>query len=648
MVRVAPSQSSDQLFRIAIILAGLLAYANGFQGTFIYDDIFSILENHTIQHLWPPWIAFSPPIYTPVAGRPLVNYSLAINYAISQYHPWSYHAFNLALHILCGLLLYELIRKTLIQPRFDGRWTDASRWIASSIAIPWIVHPLLSESVMYITQRTELLVSVFMLLALLCSMQGFSSTKTGRWSAATVACCVAGASCKELIAVAPLLILLHDRCFLAGSFLAAIQKRVSLYLGLTITWAMVSHTVIAGSRADVVGFSLTVGPLDYLRTQMNVIVHYIRLCFWPHPLLISYDWPVTTNWGETLPATLCIAALLVATIVGLRRRNAIAYAGAWFFIILAPTSSFIPIVTEVAAERRMYLPLAAVITLVASIVFRASRSLIARRGLSPNSAERLTFVLALAACVPLIYGTISRNRDYRSDVGMWRNIISLLPDNATAHNNLGCLLGLKGELDEAKEHFMRAIHINPESPLAYCGLGDVYQMRNMKDEAIQQYREALKRDPHYIKALVNLGVFLCEAGRTNEALQHYEIAVSLEPDNSTVRIAYGRALRAAEEYEKAARQFQQAIRISPHLADPYYDYGFLLIQTGQIDAGIAQVHEGLLRRPDARAYYLVGLLLADRNRYDDAVAYLTEALRVQPDYPEAQEALMNLQSGRRN
>src|ERR1700693_4167066 len=170
-----------KLAPLILIGAGLLAYGNTFRVPFIFDDHTAIVRNTHIRYLWPPWGARVTPAQTPVAGRPTVSLPLAINYAISGLNPWSYHAFNLIIHILNGLLLFGIVRRTLDREKAESGATGNSAGVALAIALIWLVHPLLTESVTYVVQRTELLMALFFLLTSYCVIRG-------RYFGAIIAC----------------------------------------------------------------------------------------------------------------------------------------------------------------------------------------------------------------------------------------------------------------------------------------------------------------------------------------------------------------------------------------------------------------------------------------------------------------------------
>jgi len=163
-----------------VVFAALAVYHNSFSGPFIFDDRRAITENLTIRH---PWSALAPPSTGGgVIGRPLVNLSLALNYAVGGLKVWGYHATNLAIHILAGLTLFGIVRRTLLRQGYGGHTLlrlDSATALAFTVALLWVVHPLQTESVTSIIQRTESLMGLFYLLTLYCFIRGGGKHGTG-------------------------------------------------------------------------------------------------------------------------------------------------------------------------------------------------------------------------------------------------------------------------------------------------------------------------------------------------------------------------------------------------------------------------------------------------------------------------------------
>ncbi len=352
-----------QFIPVLVIAAGILAYHNSFQGPFIFDDVASIVENPTIRHLWPVWQAVTAYKRGFTAeGRPVFDVSLAINYAIDGLRVWGYHAVNLAIHIAAGLVVLGITRRTLLRSPLRQRFGAEALPLALVIAVIWVVHPLQTESVTYVVQRAESMMGLFYLLTLYCTIRGAESDSPNMWYVLSVASCLLGMASKEVMVSAPLIVLLYDRTFLTGSFTEAWRRRWRLYLGLAGTWILLGYLVVTtGNRAGSAGMGTGMAWTAYALTQFQAVAHYLRLSVWPHPLVFDYGTVLANGVGEVLPSALIVTALLIGTLVAVRRWPSVGFLGVWFFAILAPTSSVLPVTTQTIAEHRMYLPLAAVV-----------------------------------------------------------------------------------------------------------------------------------------------------------------------------------------------------------------------------------------------------------------------------------------------
>jgi Flp pilus assembly protein TadD len=552
-----------------LLAAGLFAYHNSLHGAFVFDDLPAIPQNATIRALWPLSAVLSPPALTSVTGRPLVNLSLALNYALAGESVVSYHVFNLAIHLLAALVLFGIIRRTLHGPGLEIREATG---IATVAVLLWVVHPLTSESVDYTIQRTELLMGLFFLLTLYCAIRAFESPGRWGWYAAAVASFALGMGSKEVIVVAPVIVLVYDWLFRSPSLSNAFRRHWRLYAGFAgvlVLFVLLVATRFRGVFAGMVGRAVT--PWEYALTQSGVIVHYLRLAFWPHPLVGDYDgWPIAASVRSVLPFLAVVVALVALTLWGLARRRKLAFLGVWFFFILAPTSSFRPIPSEIAGERRMYLPLAAIVVLLVLV----GRALLSRWG-APR-AVAITLVAGLA--VTLALATVRRHDVYRTTLSFWSDVVAkrpgnprahmqlgdyfrarredkealahyfeavrLRPDSAKAQYDLGIVLASQGRLDEAIEHYRETLRILPENAAAHNNLAAVLESRRDLDGAIEHYQEAIRIEPRYAIAHYNLALALGQRGRTEEEIQHLEAAVRLQPNFAQARRTLG-ALRGS-------------------------------------------------------------------------------------------------------
>jgi tetratricopeptide (TPR) repeat protein len=564
-----PWARPDRLIPLVLLGAGVAVYWNSLAGAFLLDDHSWIVDNPQIRRLWPPWHAMAG------NSRPVVQLSVAVNYALGGLNVRGYHALNLIFHLLAGLVLFDLLRRTLQSERLRARYGPAAPWLAMSIALIWIVHPLETESVTYVIQRAESLMGLFFLLTIYGGVRGARSSRPLAWYALAVVTCSLGMASKEVMVVAPLVMLLYDRIFLAASFADAFRRRWGLYLGLAAGWVLLGVLLATRLPEQQIDLVARLPPWRYALTQAGVIVHYLRLAVWPDPLILDYAWPPVQTVSSALLPALMLLALLAGTLVALRHHHHyclwLGFWGAWFFLILAPTSSLFPI-ADLAFEHRMYLPLAGVIAIIVVGVHEGLGLLARGTGTPPALRRWMGALLTVAAVSALGCATVERNEDYRSEVKIWHDTVMKRPGNPRAHLNLGFALQRQGDLDGA----------------------------------IERYRETLRLKPDYAEAHNDLGSALERKGRDAEALPHLEMAVRLNP---LYALAYNNlAIVLAHEgkIEEAIVRFTQALRVKPDFA---------------------------------LAHGNLAIVLADQGRLEEAIAHLSEVVRLEPDSPAARRNL---------
>jgi tetratricopeptide (TPR) repeat protein len=605
-------------FAATIAVAAVLAYGRTFSVPAIYDDDPSIADNPTIHHLGT---ALFPPVHATVGGRPILNLTLAVNYAISGNGVWSYHALNLLIHILAGLVLFGIARRTLAR-----RAADTAPLIAFSIALLWTVHPIQTESVTYMIQRAESLMGLFYLCTLYFFIRGADGQGRGKipWFVASSVACLLGMGSKEVMVSAPLVVLLFDRTFIAGSFSDAWKRRRWVYAGLASTWLVVPFLVMSThGRGGTAGFASGVSVGSYALTEFPAVVHYLRLGLWPRPLIFDYGTAVAPFSLKVLLSALLVAGLLCGTLWALVKRPALGILGAFFFAILAPSSSFVPISSEPVAEHRMYLALIPVVVIAV---------LAAYRGLG-----RAALPACLLAALALGAGTFVRNEAYASGERIWSDTVAKVPDNERAHNDLGIALFDEGRTAEAIAQYERALKLKPDLAEVHSNLANALAKDPGRlDEAIAQYEEALRLKPVDAKARNNLGNLLIKLpGRINEAIAQFQEAVRIDPDMAAAHNNLGNAFNGQGRTDDAIAQFKEALRLKPNSAEAHSNLGNAFARApGHLDEAISQYEEALRLNPDyASAHNNLGSALNAKDRPAEAVAQFKEALRLNPDVP---------------
>lgn len=614
-----------------LALATIAAYSNSLRCPFVFDDVHDIVDNRSIRSLWP-----LGPVFTVESAsgrflhsRPVVNFSLAVNYAIGGLDTFSYHLANLTVHVLAGLTLFGIVRRTLALPSLAESYGTAATPLAFVIAGIWMLHPLQTEAVTYIVQRYESMMGLFYLLSLYCVLRGDSSLRARWWNVGAVAACLLAMGSKEVAVSIPLVILLYDRAFLAGSFGEAWRRRRGLYLGLVGAWLVLGlHLAVSGGRGDWAGFQLPVSPMEHARSQFGVILHYLGLSFWPDPLVFDYNWPVANTLDDILPGAVVVLGLLAATTYALVRWPKWGLLGAWFFLILAPTSSIMPI-ADLAFEHRMYLSLAAV---AAAVVVGAHAAWTRLPKQSRTAAPAWgAAVVALPILVALGATTYARNQTYASERALWTDVMEKAPDNPRAYYNLGQIAHREGNTDEATALYRQALRLEPRHFLAHTNLANLLYGQGKVDEAIHHYEQSLDINPKLAEPHFNLGNILRRQGKVAEAAAHYEAALAADPQFAEAHTNLANILYRQGRIDEAVARYRKAMESNPGSAQARTNLAIALLTRGEIDEAIAQCQDALKLNPQSpEAHCELGKALYRKGRSREALAHWLETIRLRP------------------
>ncbi len=634
---------------VAIILGVAIAavYCQALNAPFLFDDQISITENPSIQSLWPPIGTedqpgpLNPPLDLPTSGRPLVNLTFAINYLIGGFNPLGYHVVNVAIHFLSACLLYEVVRRTLRLAYFNGRFEADASWLALAAALLWALHPLQTEAVIYTTQRTELMMALFYLATLYCSLRYWaanpssspaSNSNRTTWLTLAVLSCACGMASKEVMVSAPIIVLLFDRTFISGSFGRALRESRPLYIGLFSTWIILFALNIGGPRSGSAGFHFDVPAYQWWLTQCEVLLIYLKLAIWPSPLLCEYELPYFKSVADAWQYVLPVILLGWITFVLLVKNRPSGFLLAFMAAVIAPTF-FVPILTETAAERRLYLPLASLVVMVvvgAYLLLNAWR----QRSTATTTSTRWHFAAPAAAILlALLAGVVSAQRlgDYYDEMLLWRQVEAAQPNNYLAHYNLGLLLNYAGKEQESFEELKTAVDANPNYANARSALGFALIYAGRIPEAIDSLNAALALKPEHVGALNNMGIALIQLGRSPEAIEVLQHALRVNPQHADARNNLGRALTAAGRPDEARAVLENAKSSSPEDPDVLNNLGSTLAAQGQLPEAIEQFKHALELRPDlSAAHNNLGIALYNSGDIPGAIQHFQRFLELNP------------------
>lgn len=514
---------------LLIIVCSLLAYHNAPGNSFHYDDEHSILENPHLRSLAnAPQFFVDAGTFSAFAEarmyRPLLVLSYAFNYALGGYDPYGYHLINLALHLANALLVWRLALAL-----------GAGAGSALAAGLFFVAHPVLGEPVNYISSRSSLLVTFFVVLAFLQLVRERSDGRVALAYAAALLC-----KSSALAFVPLVLVWLWVRAEWA-------RWRV-----LAATLALSAAYVLA-TRA-IVGKALLTPVRDYLAqfsTQSKALVFYVYTACMPVSLSVEPQFAVASH-PATAVVLLAIAAvgsalyLLVCT----RRRGLAFFAACWFLLALLPPS-VVPL-NVLVNEHRLYLPMVGAALLLASAAGTLARL---------RYAGWVGLALAIALC-------IGRNGDWKSPERLWSDAIEKGPSMARPYVNLAQALLQDGRVEESIAASRRALVLRPDLERGHYNLGTAYMQQGQYELAEAHLRRALEISPQLLPAYNNLGNIYVEQGRVKAALAQYRLALE-QTEHASIYHNMGKAFLAVGRADSAQLYFRRALELDPQLREGY-------------------------------------------------------------------------------
>jgi len=612
---------------IALLLGavGVLAMLPALRADFVFDAESAVAE---ARYPIEPWEqAWS-------SGRPLTDWTFAVNRTLLGPEPWGYAAVNLLFHGLATALAWAVLHATM---RRLGRPRREAAVIAALATLLWAVHPLQAHVTAYVVQRSELLASLGILLSLWCNDLASRTFRRGvrwAWLGGVAVGLLLAVGAKQVGLVAPVLLLLQDRLLLARRWRDVWRAKWPVYaagvalIGVGVVWLGVGRLLTVG--AATVGFHFGVPWELYFANQPRVIVRYVFAAVWPVGLVVD-DFAGAPSRSLT-PLVTSAAAVVTLGVVAAwraRRRPGLALAVLGSAVVLAPTSSFVPL-ADLSMLHRFHLPLLA----MAAIVTAGAAAAVRRaRGAAPSASARRGLVagaLALGVVVVATLGAAGWRRAAAFDdaVAFYRAELAARPENQRARLNLAGALVRRGETDEATRWYRAAHRDDPGDVVIWPLLGE------------QLARQGDPRGPHLLEAAVKLtpdaaaaqqrwGEYLVATARIDEGLAALREAVRLEPRRPSRHAAMGLGLARAGRLDAAEAALRRAIELDPRPAvETRFNYGLVLREQGKVDAAIQTLRTARRDRPDdaeiavalGGALELAGDAEAAARQYQQAVA----------------------------
>jgi len=639
------------LFLIALVF---IAYARVFTAGFIWDDESHLTQNPCVigplglKEIWTS---------TRAVYYPLVLTTFWALHKVVGLTPWSYHLLNVLLHAGSAVLLWQVLRQLNVR----GAWLGATLWA---------LHPVMVQSVAWVTELKNTQSCVFYLLSIFCFLR-FDAERTSdraRWWRFGLAFLffVMAIASKPSTVMLPVVLAL---CLWWRSGRVQWRDIAALAPFALISAAASAWTILEQKfHARAIGAEWAQTLPERLIIAGRAIWFYLAKLVWPHPLIFIYPrWEIEPSRLTAYLALLAaLAGLLALWLIRAKWSRPVFFAAAYYVVSLFPVLGFFSVFFfrySFVSDHFQYLasmgPLAlagaAVVTGIDSLPLKPFRREATTHGAAVSLAHRsgakaaqppgaLTKPPFLGLCGLLLLGLVfltwQQTAVYHDLISLYTRTLAKNPRCWMAHYNLGIVLRDRGEADQAIAHYRQAIALRPSYAEAHYNLGRLLSEKGEVNDAIAHYEAALAINPLDAEAHNNLGVTLFQSGRVDDAIAHYQKALAIRPDYADPSCNLANALLSKGDIDGAITRYLACVAVLPDQADAQYNLASALLRKGRTDEAIAHYQKTLELVPEnADAHANLGSAFLAKGRVRNAIAEYRDALRVAPNNVAAQSNL---------
>jgi tetratricopeptide (TPR) repeat protein len=594
-----------------IIIATIFAYSGTVSNGFVhFDDTVYITENpHLQKGLTPSSVVWAFTAFYASNWHPLTWLSHMLDVTLFGLSPAGHHAMGLLLHILTALVLFGFLRSIKASPH-----------IAALVTALFALHPLHVESVVWASERKDVL-SAFFWFATLWGYVRYTRKQSVVRYVVMLVLFTLGLMAKPMLVTLPFVLLLLDFWPLERFFgdrksiRHIVVEKIPLF---TLVVAVVVFTIVAQQEA--------IAPLErisMIERMTNAVVTYgiyLLQMFVPSGLAVFYPLPKVPQFAMAI-MVFCLLTTITLIVIRNTRRHPFLFTGwFWYIVSLIPVIGIVQVGAQAHADRYTYIPLTGIFIMIAwgmrAILFRLK-----------NHQKNFMYGVTVLSLVLLGITTFYQVRTWKDDVALFSHAQAVTVNNYVALNNLGLIYDQTGQTDRALELFTGALTIKPDFAEALNNLGNLMRKKGFINEAIVCYRKALNANPRLARIHSNLAIELAKAGNVQDARTHYLKAIELEPSSAEACYNYGNLLVQMGQFQEAVTYYRKASVFAPDSCEIHNNLGLALARAGHRDEAIAAYNKALAIRPDyAEAYNNLGILYTISGRTEDAIAAYRKAL----------------------
>ena len=581
---------------------------------FQFDDLANISKKFSIRFDNPLSRWYKSP-------RWMGDYLNRINYEMTGFNPISYRIFNLAIHILAGIILFYLIInlcKFLEKKSFLNQNASLIAFITSAF---FLLHPVQTQAVSYTIQaRLEGLATLFVVTGLFLFTSSFHVKNIfAKVSLLVASSLVAFLSfgTKEMIIVIPFLLLIVDWFFISNQEWKNFKKRIPYYSGFTAIFAIVLFKYLSFDLFKrVITLQLSTGNNrgniltphahnlitagSFLISSFKVILHYLTMYLWPFNLSVEYDWKLSESFfsPDAFLPFLALASVYTSIIyLTIKKKfGYLAFGMIWFLISIAPRSTIIPS-PELICDYKAYLASIGWMFIFAVAITHAIKYLQTNINQLPSFFKQFQGQATIATMLALCLGSTAyyRNLTWQTPVSFWEDIVKKAPLKARGHNNLGVALSEANQIDRAIEHYQKAISLDKFYSDPLSNIAVAFSLKGENEKAIAALQKAIYIFPYYAEAYNNLGTLLIKQKKYDQAETTLKNAIALRPYYGKAFHNLGRLYLEKNDQEKALEYFEKSTQGDLDTIEGFYTLGQLSLQLKKYDKAI-QAYENSIKK----------------------------------------------------
>ena len=599
-----------------------------------YDDFSYVTENHNVK----AGLTLDGLIWAFTTGHaanwhPMTWVSHMLDCWIFGTEPGRHHLINVVFHAANTLLLFAVFKRM-----------TAAVWQSAFVAAVFALHPLHVESVAWISERKDVLSTLFWLLTMTAYLHYVRRGGVIRYLL-TLLSFAAGLMAKPMLVSLPFVLLLLDYWPL-GRFKAhkTVTPPNNRFANIGAQWRVFYHLVlekvpflILAAVSSIITFIVqqrggAIAKTEAIAVNLriaNALVSYLKYTakmFWPARLAVLYPHPAgSVSAWQASAAALVLLGISILVIWLAKNHKYLPVGWLWYLGTLVPVIGLVQVGVQAMADRYTYVPLTGLFIIVAWGLPDMLAKWRYKKAVFAVAASGVLLILAVCTLLQL--------RHWQNSTTLFEHTLNVTTNNHTIHNNYANTLKQAEKFDEAIYHFYKSLQIRPNSPTVYNNLGNTLSQIGRTDEAIRHYLKALSLKPGFAQAHYNLAVALSKQAKTDEAISEFRRALQLEPDYAEAMSNLGFELAKKDKLDEAVRYYESAIKLDKNNAITHGRLGLALAKLNRIDEAIKQFQFVLTALPDdAEMHYNTGFLLQKQGKTDQAIEHYRTALEIDPNY----------------